>query len=47
MDQTGKTYEHHDSDKFHLSSFPVMLDAAEWWIFCRTFLLYVALYDTY
>jgi hypothetical protein len=39
MDQTGETYEHPNSAEFHLSRFPVMLDAAEWWIFCCTFLL--------
>ncbi len=39
MDQTGDTYKHPNSDEFHLSRFPVMLDAAEWWIFCHTFLL--------
>ena len=39
MDQTGETYKHPNSDEFHFSRFPVMLDAAEWWIFCRTFLL--------
>ena len=31
--------KHPNSDEFRLSRFPVMLDAAEWWIFCRTFLL--------
>ncbi len=39
MDQTGDTYEHPNSDEIQLSGFPVMLDEAEWWIFCRTFLL--------
>ena len=38
MDQKGVTYKY-PNNEFHLSRFPVMLDAAEWWIFCRTCLL--------
>ncbi len=44
MDQTGEMYRHLNSDEFHLSRFAVMLDVAEWWIFCRTFLLLMSPY---
>ena len=37
IDQTGETYENPNSDEFYLNKFPDMLDAAECWIFCRTF----------